>query len=107
MNAITIKQVQTFLAILQAGSFRAGSEKLHLSQPAVTAHIKQLELALGMPLLDRTTRRLSVTVAGERFRATIGRPDQGVRGICVGPRAMATSLRPPGCAGGFFWLASV
>jgi LysR family transcriptional regulator, carnitine catabolism transcriptional activator len=68
MNAITIKQVQTFLAILQAGSFRAGSEKLHLSQPAVTAHIKQLELALGMPLLDRTTRRLSVTVAGERFR---------------------------------------
>jgi LysR family transcriptional regulator, carnitine catabolism transcriptional activator len=68
MNAITIKQIQTFLAILQAGSFRAGSETLHLSQPAVTAHIKQLELALGMPLLDRTTRRLRVTVAGERFR---------------------------------------
>ena len=68
MNTISLKHLQTFLAIVEAGSFRAASEKLHLSQPAVTAHMKQLELALGIPLLDRTTRRMSVTLAGNRFR---------------------------------------
>ncbi len=69
MNHVSFRHLQTFLAIVEAGSFRAASEKLHLSQPAVTAHMQQLERAVGMPLLDRTTRRMSVTLAGERFRA--------------------------------------
>ncbi len=69
MNSISLKHLKTFLAIVEARSFRAASEKLHLSQPAVTAHMKQLELALGMTLLHRNTRRMSITLAGERFRA--------------------------------------
>lgn len=68
MNNVSIKHLQTFLAIVEAGNFRRASEVLHLSQPAVTAHVKQLEQAIGMPLLDRTTRRMRVTAAGDRLR---------------------------------------
>ena len=68
MNKISIKHLQTYLAVVEAGSFRDASEKLHLSQPAVTLHIKQLELAVGVPLLSRTTRRMSVTLPGNKFR---------------------------------------
>lgn len=69
MNNITLRQIRTFLAVAESGSFRRASERVHLSQPAVTAHVQQLEEELGMPLLDRTTRRVRVTAAGERFRA--------------------------------------
>ncbi len=69
MNAVTLKHLQTYLAVVEAGSFHKAAEKLHLSQPAVTLHIKQIERAVGVPLLDRTTRRMSVTNAGHRFRA--------------------------------------
>jgi len=69
MNSVTLKHLQTYLAVVEAGSFHKAAEKLHLSQPAITLHIKQIELAVGVPLLDRTTRRVSVTNAGHRFRA--------------------------------------
>jgi DNA-binding transcriptional LysR family regulator len=69
MNNVSLKHLQTFLAVIEAGSFRKASEKLNLSQPAVTLHINQLEMAVGVPLLDRTTRRVSVTFAGKRLRA--------------------------------------
>ncbi len=68
MNNISIKQIRTFLAVVETGSFRAASERVHLSQPAVTAHVQQLEDELGIAVLDRTTRRVRVTRAGERFR---------------------------------------
>lgn len=69
MNNISLKHLQTFLAVVEAGSFRKASEKLHMSQPAVTFHIKQLELALGVPLLDRTTRSMRITIPGNKLRA--------------------------------------
>lgn len=68
MNNISLRQIRTFLAIVETGSFRKASERVHLSQPAVTAHIRQLEEQIGIPLLDRTTRRVRTTPAGERFR---------------------------------------
>lgn len=69
MNNISLRQIRTFLAVLETGSFRKASEKVHLSQPAVTAHVQRLEDELGVPLLNRTTRRVTVTPAGERFSA--------------------------------------
>jgi LysR family transcriptional regulator, carnitine catabolism transcriptional activator len=67
MNKVSLKHLQTFLTIIDAGNFRRAAEILHLSQPAVTAHVKLLEQAVGVSLLDRTTRRMRVTVAGERL----------------------------------------
>jgi len=69
MNNISLKYLQTYLSVVETGSFRKASERLHLSQPAVTLHVKQIEQAVGVPLIDRTTRRMTVTPAGNRLRA--------------------------------------
>lgn len=61
-------ELETFVAVADAGSFSAAALQLGLSQPAVTSRIQKLEAALGLPLFNRTTRRVTTTDAGERLR---------------------------------------
>jgi LysR family carnitine catabolism transcriptional activator len=68
MMNISLRHLQTFLAVAASGSFRRASELMHLSQPAVTMQVQQLEYAIGIRLLDRTTRQVALTPEGERFR---------------------------------------
>ncbi|MDF1720355.1 MAG: LysR family transcriptional regulator [Minwuia sp.] len=49
----TFDQIRTFLAIVREGGVRRASQSLHLTQPAITARIKNLEEALGVELFDR------------------------------------------------------
>lgn len=63
----SLTKLRTFAAVAENGSFRKASEQLHLSQPALSAHIRDLEQALGIPLFHRTTRTVRLTVDGERF----------------------------------------
>ena len=83
MIPITIKQIETFIAVADARGFRRASERLNLSQSAVTAHIQQLESTLGVPLFHRTTRSVRLTQAGndllERARRTLTDLDDTVR----------------------------
>lgn len=67
MLPVTIKQFETFVAVAEAGGFRRASDRLNLSQSAVTAHIKQLEDTLGVPLFHRTTREVRLTDAGREL----------------------------------------
>jgi len=62
---MTVKQLRAFLAVAQSLSFAQACERLHLSQPALSLAIKNLEDALGGPLLVRTTRSVSLTPEGE------------------------------------------
>lgn len=75
MLPVTLKQLETFLAVAEARGFRRASERLNLSQSAVTAHVQQLETTLGVPLFHRTTRSVRLTDAGnellERANRTI------------------------------------
>ncbi|WP_216825125.1 LysR family transcriptional regulator [Agarilytica rhodophyticola] len=64
---ITIKQVRAFVAIAETQSFAEACGMVHLSQPALSIAIKNLETDLGGPLLARTTRTLSLTPEGEEF----------------------------------------
>lgn len=64
MLPITLKQLETFMAVAEARGFRRASERLNLSQSAVTAHVQQLESTLGVPLFHRTTRSVRLTDAG-------------------------------------------
>lgn len=64
---ITIKQIRAFVAIAQTQSFAEACGTVHLSQPALSIAIKNLESDLGGPLLARTTRTLSLTPEGEEF----------------------------------------
>lgn len=66
-SRVTLKQLRAFVAVAQLGSFTRASEYLSLSQPALTAVIKQLEELLGLILFDRTTRHLALSEGGRIF----------------------------------------
>ena len=63
------EEMQAFAAVVDAGSFVRAAEALQVSKTAVSRLIGDLEARLGVRLLHRTTRRLSLTVEGEVFHA--------------------------------------
>jgi DNA-binding transcriptional LysR family regulator len=64
-----IYQLRTFVVVARRGSVTRASEVLHLSQPAVSAHIKAMEEGLGLSLFERTPRGMSLTGDGQRLLA--------------------------------------
>ena len=60
-----LRQLAYFEAVVRHGGFSRAAEQLHVAQPAVSAQIRRLELELGTALLERTTRRVRLTPAGE------------------------------------------
>ncbi len=64
-----LHQLKTFVVVAREGSITRASELLHLSQPAVSAHIKAIEDALEVTLFERTPRGMSLTTEGKRLLA--------------------------------------
>ncbi len=62
---VTLRQIEIFVAVAEAGHFGQAAEALHISQPTVSQEINRLERRLGIPLLDRSRRSATVTPAGE------------------------------------------
>lgn len=62
-----IGELQAFIAVAEKSSFRAAAEGLFISQPALSRRIDKLERDLKCQLLERTTRRVSLTDAGRQF----------------------------------------
>ncbi len=62
-----IHLLRTFVAVAREGSITRASERLALSQPAVSAHIKAIEDTLGLALFERTARGMTLTSDGERL----------------------------------------
>jgi DNA-binding transcriptional LysR family regulator len=60
----TLRQLQVFESVADELSFTRASEKLHLSQPAVSIQVKQLEEGVGLPLFEHVGKRISLTEAG-------------------------------------------
>jgi DNA-binding transcriptional LysR family regulator len=60
-------EMRAFAAVVDGGSFVKAAESLGVSKAAVSRHVAELEARLGVRLLHRTTRRLSLTGEGERF----------------------------------------
>ena len=61
--------MRTFTAVVEAGSFVGAADELEMSKAAVSRYVAELESRLGARLLNRTTRRLSLTEEGEVFYA--------------------------------------
>jgi DNA-binding transcriptional LysR family regulator len=61
------ENTRVFAAVVEAGGFTAAAERLGMSRAAASKHVLQLEERLGARLLNRTTRRVSVTEAGRAF----------------------------------------
>lgn len=62
-----INDLIAFRAVAELGNFRKAAESIHISQPAFSRRIEKLEQALGTKLLERTTRRVSLTAIGRDF----------------------------------------
>ncbi|HZC35155.1 MAG TPA: LysR family transcriptional regulator, partial [Chthoniobacterales bacterium] len=56
--------LRSFLAVAQCGKISTAAKQLHLSQPAVTAHLRRLEEIVGKPLVSRSTRGVKLTSQG-------------------------------------------
>jgi LysR family transcriptional regulator, putative pyruvate carboxylase regulator len=68
LNRLTLRQVQVFLAVCRLNSYSKAAEELALTQPAVSAQIRQLEELIGEPLLDYLGKQLYLTPAGDALR---------------------------------------
>ena len=60
-----LRLMAIFQTVAELGSFRAAAKKLNLSPSVISHHVTQLEGQLGLPLLYRSTRRISLTEAGQ------------------------------------------
>ncbi|WP_433614130.1 LysR family transcriptional regulator [Dactylosporangium sp. CA-139114] len=60
-----LHQLEYFLAVVDEGGFTRAAARLRVAQPGVSAQVRKLERELGLPLLERTTRSVRVTAAGE------------------------------------------
>ncbi|MES2954369.1 MAG: LysR family transcriptional regulator [Pseudomonadota bacterium] len=64
-----LRRMAIFAEVVAAGSMTAAARQLQMTPSAVSQHLRQLEQSLGLALLHRSTRRLSLTEAGERYHA--------------------------------------
>lgn len=68
MLRLTLRQLQVFEAVTHHLSYSRASETLHLTQPAVSMQIKQLEETIGMPLFEQLGKKIYLTEAGQELR---------------------------------------
>ncbi|BAO88222.1 LysR family transcriptional regulator [Caballeronia cordobensis] len=78
-----LRHLRYFIAVAELRSVRAASEHLHVTQPAISRQIQDLEDAIGATLFERTPRGLKLTPAGEAYlaeaRDILGRVDAANR----------------------------
>ena len=63
----TSEELTVFVAVVESGSFSRAAEQLGQANSAISRSLKKLEMKLGVSLLNRTTRQLSLTEEGERY----------------------------------------
>lgn len=88
-----IYQLRSFQAVALQGHLTQAAELLHLSQPAVTAHIKALEEELGVSLFDRVSGGVVLTDAGRRLLVDAERVLGDVRALLDHAHSMQDELR--------------
>jgi len=72
MAELTLRQLRYFAALARHGHFGRAAEASAISQPALSAQIRELETALGAALFERTTRQVRLTGLGEEVAGRVG-----------------------------------
>lgn len=108
----SIRQLQAFIALFERRSFTRAAAQFHLSQPAFSALISQLESALGLRLFDRNTRHVEPTAEGVEFehlaRRVLAEFDAAIAGMTdrlARTRGRVSIALLPSLAAG--WLPSI
>ncbi len=96
-SAVELRHLRYFVAVAEAENvLRAATQKLHVSQPAVSRQIRDLEDELGAQLFERTGKSVRLTDAGFLFlkeaRAVLERTDEAVRSVRAFAQAGETEL---------------
>jgi DNA-binding transcriptional LysR family regulator len=80
-----IRPLQSFIALAEEGQFTAAARKLNIVQSGLSVTIKEMEQELGVQLVNRTTRNLSLTHAGELFleyaRSSLATLNDGMQAV--------------------------
>lgn len=66
--SISLRQLQVFDAVARRMNYTRAAEELHLSQPAVSMQVRQLEEEIGLPLFERLGKRIALTEAGRELQ---------------------------------------
>ena len=91
-TSLEIYQLRSFITVAQEGNLSRASEKLFLSQPAVSAHIKALEDELGVDLFERISRGMRLTAAGETLRLSAEKTLAAAKEMLAQARRMTREL---------------
>src|SRR6201987_953358 len=96
-STMELRHLRYFVAVAEAENvLRAATQKLHVSQPAVSRQIRDLEDELGVQLFERTGKSVKLTDAGFLFlkeaRAVLERTDEAVRNVRAFAQAGETEL---------------
>ncbi len=94
---LDIKPLRYFITLAEVKHFHRAAERLHLSQPSLSRHIAALENAVGTRLVERNTRQLMLTPAGESFyheaRNILNALQQAQQLACATAQGESGSLR--------------
>ena len=93
MTSLNLRHLEAFAAIASAGNFTRAAKVLHVSQPALTVQIRQLEETIGVRLLDRNTRTVKLTAIGSQLSPVVRRILQEVEAIVEHAHEMAAGIR--------------
>jgi len=88
-----LRHIEAFLAVARCGNFTRAAADLHVSQPALTVQIRQLESTLGLRLFDRNNRRVSLTQPGRELVAPFEQALLEVRSIVERAQGVAAHRR--------------
>lgn len=64
---IRVEEMQSFVQVVDAGSITRAAERMRIAKSSVSRHLADLEAKLGVQLLQRTTRRMTLTTAGQQL----------------------------------------
>jgi LysR family transcriptional regulator of gallate degradation len=99
---VQLHKLRAFAAVAEYGNVHRAALAIHLSQPAVSRAVQQLETALGAPLFERTTKGMTLTQAGSQVLRRVQRAlrelrlaETAIRRAAHGDRRAARQAAPP------------
>ena len=90
---VNLRQMRSFVAVARLGNFTRADKFLHVSQPTLTIHIRQLEETLGLKLFDRNPRAVNLTRMGRDLLPTFERTLQDLDSMLHNAKNVSTAQR--------------